>query len=242
MSVQTLVLEITQFAADMKKHQGLSLVELLVGLAVALVVLTGAGAAFIAHSNSVAGSLKSDKMNHDMQVTLDIMINELRRAAYWNSEATGAPTSNPFASVYINGSCVLYSYDMDNAAGTNVSDGLQQNNERFGYKLNSGAVWMKKSGDAASAVDCSAGDWERVTDPNILSVTQLSFTLSAKCVNANTAVVTDLACTGASGTTGQRTIEIRGISVAAQANVVGDTAVKKLDAFARLRNNSMISY
>lgn len=236
------VLPVILSVHDMNKHQGLSLVELLVGLAVSLVILTGAGAAFIAHSNSVSGGLKSDKLNHDIQVTLDIMINELRRAAYWNSEAVGAPTVNPFQNILISGSCILYSYDMDDAAGANVSDGLQQNNERFGYKLDAGAVWMKKSGDLASATDCTAGSWERVTDPAVLNVSQLSFTLSAKCVNASTAVVADAACTGGSGTAGQRTIEIRGVDVDARASVIGDTAVKQLNAFARLRNNSMVTY
>lgn len=230
----------------MNKHQGLSLVELLVGLAVALVVLTGAGAAFIAHSNSVSGGLKSDKMNHDMQVTLDIMVNELRRAGYWNSEAVGAPATSPFSSIYINGSCILYSYDMDNAAGTNISDGLQQDNERFGYKLDSNAIWMKKSGDAASATNCAAGSWERVTDQSLITVSQLSFTLVAKCVNpsAATTTVTDTACsaTTPTPTTGQRTVEIRRVDISAVANVIGDVSSKQLNAVARLRNNSFVTY
>lgn len=231
-----------QLVFDMNKNRGVSLIELLVGLAVSLVILTGIGAAFIAHSNNVVSNLKADKMNHDFQMVMDIMVNEIRRAGYWNADATGAPAVSPFSSVYISGSCLLYSYDADNAAGTNVSDGLQQDGERFGYKLVSNAIWMKKSGDSASATNCSEGSWERVTDPSILSVTQLDFSLSAKCVNANTAVVTNAACTGTSGTAGQRTIEIRGVNIVSQANIIGATDSKRMTAFARLRNNAMTTY
>lgn len=231
-----------QVVFDMKKSLGISLVELLVGLAVSLAILTGVGAAFIAYSNNVVDNLKSEKMNHDIQVVMDIMVNEVRRAGYWNSEAAGAPSTNPFSVVYINGNCLLYSYDADNAAGTNVSDGIQQDGERYGYKLQSAAIWMKKNGDAASATDCSQGSWERVTDPSVLSVSQLDFSLVAKCVNADTAVVVNSACTGSSGTAGQRTIEVRGVDIDFRANVIGATDAKQMNAFARLRNNSMTTY
>lgn len=252
-SAQTQAWGNIQIALNMNKHQGLSLVELLVGLAVALIILAGAGAAFIAHIASVSSSLQSDKMNHDIQVAFDIMINDLRRATYWNSE-TGVAPPNPFNAIYINGSCILYSYDMDNAAGTNISDGIQQDNERFGYKLNTGAIWMKKSGDAASATDCSTGSWERVTDPAIVNVSSLTFTLDVWCVNPNgldpvtstPPLVTNTTCTAITPTptSGQRTIEIRGISVTARANVIGETdpPEKRLDAYARLRNNAMVTY
>lgn len=227
----------------MKNIQGVSLIELLVGLAVSMVILIGAGSAFIAHNLSVSTNLKGDKLNHDLQIAMDLMISEIRRAGYWNGDISGAPATNPFQNIVLGTNCVLYSYDARNAAGANIPDGQIQDSERYGFKLSNGSIWMKTSGNAASASDCTNGSWESLTDSTLVSVTQLNFLLTAKCVNASTGTVTDASCTAGSGTTGQRTIEIRGIKVDLTGNVVGDTTTRKqANGFARIRNNSITTY
>ncbi len=229
-----------------KKQIGLSLVELLVGVAVALIIITGAGASFLAHNLSVSTNLRADKLNHDIQMISDIISNELKRASYWNSSAAGANTTNPnpFRVITVTANCVLYSYDDRNAAGDNTPDGIIQDFERMGFRLNTNnnSIEIKTAGDIASEANCATGTWAAITDPNSISINTLNFALTARCVNANTSVVTNAACTNASGASGERTIEIRGITTAIAGAVTADGSQKRLDSFARIRNNAMVTY
>lgn len=231
-------------------QRGVSLIELLVGFAVALVVLIGAGSAFLAQNASTAANMRADKTNHDLQIVMDIMVSELRRSGYWNGEAVGAPAVNPYQDIFISadGTCVLYSYDFRDAAGTAATpDGLAPvDQERLGFRRTGNDIWMKTSGNVASATDCAVGNWERVTQPGLMNVTNLAFAIRARCVNVDTLVTTNAACTAASGAAGERTVEIRGVQIDLDAQAVEPDgtpgAVKSLTAFARIRNNAMQNY
>ncbi len=229
-----------------KKQTGLSLVELLVGVAVALIIITGAGASFLAHNLSVSTNLRADKLNHDIQMVSDIISNELKRASYWNSSAAGANTTNPnpFRIITVTANCVLYSYDDRNDAGDNTPDGIIQDFERMGFRLNTNnnSIEIKTTGNAASETNCATGTWAAITDPNLVNISTLSFALTARCINANTSTITNAACTNASGVSGERTIEIRGVTTSIEGSITADGSRKRLDSFSRIRNNAMVTY
>lgn len=69
---------------------------------------------------------------------------------------------NPFAGVHVNdaGSCVLLRYDLD-------GDGVQDDEEHFGFRLNPARTAIQAS---TTARTCDAGNWDAFTDPMFLRV------------------------------------------------------------------------
>lgn len=215
----------------MRQH-GFSLIEMMVAMVLALVIMAGAIAGFMAMATSSRDSLRSDRLNHNLQAIMDIMVADLRRAGYWNSEAAGAPASNPFAVINTaTAGCVLYGYDRD-------ADGQPGNSEYFGFKLANGAVWMRSSG--TSFVDCNDGTWERVSDEDGITITALSFTQTAKCVNGTTGASTasgGCAALSPAPSAGDAVAESRHIQILLQGQVAQDASSRKqLTGLARVRN------
>lgn len=94
-------------------------------------------------------------------------------------------------------SCVTYAYNLDDdydpvqvdlGSSASLPSAVYGNdgNELFGFQLRTdsgiGAVWMRKGGGAAS-FDCNSGEWERVTDPELVDIERLEFTPSSECRN-----------------------------------------------------------
>lgn len=214
------------------KQKGFSLIELMVAIALGMVVIGGAIAGFMALANSSRDSLRADRLNHDLQAITDIMVAELHRAGYWDSEAPGAPTTNPFAVINTaTAGCILYGYDRD-------LDGQVADNERYGFKLNGNAVWMRTSGTSFS--DCGNGNWERVSDELGVVITNLTFTMVAKCINATKATTTDsggCAALSPAPSAGDVLAESWHVQIQLRGQVTQDaTSSKQLNAVARVRN------
>lgn len=76
---------------------------------------------------------------------------------------------NPFNGVTLSagGNCVLFSYDLD-------LDGVQDSNERFGYRRVSGQTSLQAT-TTDTACDSGSG-WETFSDPNIASIQQFQIT------------------------------------------------------------------
>jgi prepilin-type N-terminal cleavage/methylation domain-containing protein len=65
-----------------KKQQGLTLVELMVGLVVGLIVIGGSLAMFLSTLQSSNHTLKMSKLNQDLTAVMQLMVNEVRRAGH----------------------------------------------------------------------------------------------------------------------------------------------------------------
>lgn len=95
-------------------------------------------------------------------------------------------------------SCILYTYNLDDdrspprvgvcAGCTPTSAPFNQstiydtdNVEMFGFRLQTGALWMRRGlTDAAeSTYDCNSGSWERITDTDMIEITQLQFSVQS---------------------------------------------------------------
>lgn len=164
------------------RENGISLVELLVGLAAGLIVVTAASHAFIVISDSGYSQLRRLRLEHELRSVLQVMKRDLRRAGYWNWQP-GMGLSlveNPFMSEGFRpltgrasaseaaDSCVTFSYDLDRDGLVNAAS-----MELFGYRLRDGAIEMRSSGTSAA---CSDGIWQDITMPTI-RITLLKFTI-----------------------------------------------------------------
>lgn len=210
-------------------QKGVTLIELLIGMVVGLIVLSGVIYVFITSVSSSRDILNSSRLNQDLSAIMSIISGDLRRAGHWIETASNA--SSPFTDIgmdihVVSSSCVLYSYDTD-------ADGDVDGSDYSGLRLSSGAVWIRTSG--TSMTDCSAGSWERLSDQNFMTidVANSSFVDSSKCL-INGAAST--ACPSATGT--DEVAQVREIQITLSANVNSDNDWQKtVQESVKIRND-----
>ncbi len=164
------------------RDRGFTLIELMVTLVLGLIVVGGVMAVFISTYQSNAQNIKMVRLNEEMRAVMSMMSRDLRRAGTrgfdWNATTVDWFSPNPFANNAVNwfvdasGSCVTFAYDSD-------GDDTLTNADRFGYRLNAGAIELRQAGAA-----CTAGGWQNITDENVLRV--LDFTVSTTLEYATT--------------------------------------------------------
>ena len=253
----------------MREYQkGVTLIELMVSVAVGLIV---AAMMFGIYANSAVKSselLKTSKLNQELYSLMLVMGNDIRRAGYWGNPDYENPQDNPFsqddntglgviddlvsntrvaANSAAGGECILYAFDAD-------EDGLLDDTDIFGFRLNNGIVQMREKGDASETVndDCSKGSWRNVTDVDQFLVEELNFSLArTQCINADEPNDTDDDSNGViddedsdcyanvpTDGSGVITVETRQVTISMTASLVSDANVKSsIKEDVRVRND-----
>lgn len=153
------------------RQRGLSLVELMVGIAVGLFVVAAASMLVSTQLNDNRSLLLETQLQQDLRAAADIITRELRRAGHWQAAQqalAAAPVpaaANPHAL-------------LAKSATQPVVDGEPASEVR--YQLNSstgvtGPFGFKHEGHALKTLLAGAG-WHELTDPNTLHVTAFSVT------------------------------------------------------------------
>ncbi|KJK26169.1 hypothetical protein UB46_01220 [Burkholderiaceae bacterium 16] len=165
----------------------------MVGMVVSLIVLWGLSSVYLNFSRGSQITTAATQLNQDMRAVMDIMVNDIRRAGFWENATKGA---NPFTTITTNleistsGNCILYSYDATFAGGTpGVVDSSATFMDFFGFRLSGGAV--QTLAPTANLVSTSTGTpcgtdavWENLTDQRAITVTALTLdTIGSKCVS-----------------------------------------------------------
>lgn len=187
------------------KHNGFTLIELMIAIMLGLIVIGGALSIYISTIRSSSDVVKSARLNYDLDSAMQLMVNDIRRAGYWGGAVSGSDAANnsftqvPAAAtatdiqirnvaapttVVSEGDCILYTYDGGNG------DGVVDTNEYYGFRLNGTELEIRTTGTAATAGDCNgAGQWENIIDENNVLVTNLQFSFLAIAVQAAVANV-----------------------------------------------------
>lgn len=152
--------------------RGLSIMELLIGIAVGMVVVSGAAMLF---ARNLAGSkllLAESRLNEDLRNAADLLTRDLRRAGYWGNaikgtQAIGAgatTAANPYSSASApSAQEVNYRFSQDiNVAENDTLD----NNEKFGFRLHDKAIQMQDGND----------NWSDITDKTSVEITSFTVT------------------------------------------------------------------
>jgi type IV pilus assembly protein PilW len=194
----------------LKKQNGLTLVEVLVGLAIGVIVIGGGLSIYVSSVRSGNETLLASKLNQEMGALMLVMSNDIRRAGYWGTALAARADQNPFnlagstelvviddmASDVVQpptgqGSCITYTYDATYLPGN--AAGVVESTDLFGFRLNGTVVQMRQEGtvDGADCVggtcsSCANGVWQDVTDPDVIEITELVFDLSdSQCLNSS---------------------------------------------------------
>jgi len=191
----------------LKKQSGLTIVELLIGLAIGLVITGVVLSVFTTSLINSQGVIQNGKLNDDLNAVMDIIVSDVQRAGY--SNATPSKTGNPFMQAgtdisVSNGNCILFTYDRN-------SNGTVEDNEKFGYRLSGNAIQDRPVG---AAFNCGApiSAWENLTDPNVIIIT--AFTVSLSNVAIKVGAGTD-------------TINYRTVSLSITGHLTTDNTVTK---------------
>ena len=179
------------------RHQsqsGITLIELMIGMLLGLVVTGVAINMYISTLGITSQTTRTVRLNQEIRAAMDLMVNDIRRAGYWDGPVVG---ENPHSKV-VSGAgssarlhvnlfdspetsssslydCVILSYDYD-------EDGSANPNHVFGFRLNDSAqiqaLQLTGVASGAGAVNCAAGtssDWVSLTDSKAISVDELEF-------------------------------------------------------------------
>lgn len=154
--------------------QGMSIVELLIGVAIGLFILAGASAMFVANVTNSRRLLLEARINQDLRATMDLLARDLRRGAYWGNSlegtlatgSTSATQANPYSPVTVTGATqVDYAYTRD----ATENNALDTSTEQFGVKLNT----------TTHAIQMNiGGTWQTLTNTDILTIPNNGFTIT----------------------------------------------------------------
>lgn len=167
-----------------RPERGVSLVELLVGLAIGLFLLAGALSLFATQSQATAQTLLEAQLNRNLRQAMDFITQDVRRSGAWENAIAGSPSSasttvavNPHAALSATASSIDYSYGQDIARGQPSGFNLGNVDEQFGVRLNAGVIEAEQA----------QGQWQALTDTRSVEITRLSVVPSVQTVLAGDA-------------------------------------------------------
>jgi prepilin peptidase dependent protein B len=147
-------------------QRGLSIIELMVGVAIGMFIIGGAIKLFIDMFGNNRRLLIEARLNQDLRAAADIIARDVRRAGFWSGAASAfassAPPLNPYAATTITANSISYSYDR--GAGASAA----------GFSLLNNTIYMTVG--AAS---------QPLTDPTAVRVTDFRIANSASAVQVS---------------------------------------------------------
>lgn len=217
----------------LKKKLGFTFTEMMVALAINAFILSALIAIFAANVNHYRRSLNQNRLNHQLQTAMDIMVNDIRRAGYSGTASDDIgldQNTNAFVAssvdITVNGSnnCILFAYDHNNnGALPSISSNIDD--ERYGFRLDNQTLQSRPPG---ATFDCNApsNNWENMTDPGFIQVTALSFTLNSTAITVGP------------GTQG---LIQRSVDISITGRLTSDNSITKtLTQHVRIRNDKFI--
>ncbi|GAB3192655.1 prepilin-type N-terminal cleavage/methylation domain-containing protein [Hydrogenophaga aquatica] len=235
------------------RQRGVSLVELMVGMAVGLVIVAAAGTMHVVTTRSGGETLASAQLNTALRNVMGVMVDEVRRAGYSRDGGRNSPFMNRTAgavsdlAVNATGTCIEFSYDTD-------GNGTLADTEYVGFRVVNGVV-QTRNGGAGAIADCANGTWESLTDSGSVLVSPHSngqnyFVLSYQCMNASTGASDNNACVAggtvfdaaAAGGTTVDLIETRTVRISLRGTLTNDNAMRmELEQRVQVRNHRVVT-
>lgn len=240
----------------------------MISLLLGLIVLASTISIYVTTVGSSSSTIKSTRLNHDLESLMALMINDIRRTGYWGGAIIGSDSrTNPFTTATTNinipvSTCILYSYDANGngrLTPATLTDDVDAN-EYYGFKLVNNTLSMRKTGTTTASADCSDGTWEEFVDGSQLTITALTFSFvpldvngngnftdaidlqaTSRCLNVTTDTVTNAAaCAGA--VLGNNIAEKRVVNIRLRGRLTNDaTVTKTLNGTVEVRNSRLFT-
>ena len=203
---------------------GLSIVELMVGVTIGLFILAGASMVLTTQLGDNRRLLLEAQVQQDLRVTVDLISREIRAAGYWANayqqvwQASTSPYSpGPLVATSHDTSLVYYKSHEEIGLDNNSID----SNEYGGFRRNASTLTIE--------VQLGSGNWQPLTDPAVLTVTQFTLVPNTVAVDIPPSVP---------GAVSMLKLCSRDVTLTIVVQAVHDTAVQRsISNRIRLRND-----
>ncbi len=196
----------------MRRQTGMTLVELLIGMALGLAVAGGALAIFLTELQASRRLLLEARLSHDLRATADILARDLRRAGHWAASTTADATTNPHGAIALDETSpdglfrrVQYSFDKPDSSAPLTAAFAQTDN-----KL---------------TLQIGGAGRQELTDPAVVRITQLAIiptytqiSLEALCPQA---------CSSPGAPTVCPTLDLRRYDIVLRAQATTDPSLQR---------------
>ena len=210
----------------------MSLIELMIGMTIALFIAAAGTTALAGNLRESRALLLEARLMQDLRTATDVVSRDLRRAGFWAAASDGiwtaaAPgiTSNPYdelAPVAAAGNAVSFQYSRDTSEN-NVLDG----NEQFGFRLRNRVIEMQ----------LGAANWQALTDASTLAITEFSVTPSVQDIDLGASCPQP--CPSESTTCPPRQ-QVRSLAVVVSGRSITHAhVIRSLRSTVRLRNDAV---
>ena len=214
-------------------QRGLSLVELMVGLAIGLFIVAIAITLLSGHLHEQRSLMQESRLMQELRASADVIARDLRRAGHWGDAAAGvwrsgasAVAANPYVALTPSSAAsdaVSFRFSRD---GT--ENHLVDANEQYGFRLRQGVIEMLLGG----------GNWQAVTDSGTLVVS--AFKVKPEVQETSLERLCSTACPADSPTCPPRQ-QVRSLSVIITGRATADASVvRSVHTTVRLRNDSIV--
>lgn len=204
-------------------QRGLSLVELMVGIAVGLFVVAAAAMLVSTQLNDNRRVLLETQLQQDLRATAEIITRELRRSGHWENAQSflGAPLpGNPNATV---------TFDADHPHAVEFEYFRPPGGaSRYGFARQ----------DSVLQTLLGAGGWQELTDANTVRITSFNITPDSEEAAAVPVPCSKPCPDGSSDCWPELRLTVRHLVVEIAGEAVSDPTVKRsLRSVVRLRND-----
>ncbi len=217
-----------------RRERGLSLIEMMIGLAIGLLVIAVAAAMLVGRIREHRALLVEARLMQDLRTSMDIVTRDLRRAGFWGdataamraTSTTSAGAANPYTALSpVSDASDTVSFQLSrDASENNVVD----DNEQFGFRLRKGVIEML-IGD---------GGWQALTDAGTMFVVSFEVVPSLQQTSLSDACIKP--CDVSSAVCGP-VQQVRNLAVAITARASADSkVVRSLTSQVRLRNDVIL--
>ncbi len=220
------------------RQRGLSIVELMVGVAVGLFVVAAASMLVATQLSDNRRLTLETQVQQDLRATADIITRELRRSGHWAKARDGVAqpaNTNPYDAVTMadgsafadgvpspGGVLMSYARSGDETAENNVVDSA----ESLGFQLSNGVVRTRLGN----------GGWQDLTDGATLNVTAFTLTMSIQPIKLECVKP----CPGPGDCRPE--LQVRDITIDITGQAAHDSSVQRsLRSNVRLRNDAVVA-
>ena len=215
-----------------KAQRGLTLVELLVGLALGLLIVASGATLLINHLREHRALLLEARLMQDLRTAADLVARDLRRAGHWGDAAAGVwspaqpARANPYAALApaaAASDAASFGYSRDA-----TENHLLDSNEQFGFRLRNKAIELQ----------LGSGNWQALTDPSLLTIT--AFDITPTLVEIDLDSLCSQPCPGGSPSCPPRQ-QVRSLAVQIGGRALADASItRSVQALVRVRYDALV--
>ncbi|MDE2371738.1 MAG: prepilin-type N-terminal cleavage/methylation domain-containing protein [Burkholderiales bacterium] len=230
-----------------RKQGGLSLVELMVGVAIGLFIVAGAATVVSTQLADTRRLTLEAQIQQDLRTALDIMSNNFRTSGAWDQAYNGVwSPQNPNVQVNPNIGLTIAA-DGTTTLTSAVGSAQAFVGNAIGFRrrvdVNTGLGVLQQNNSADPKLGNMGGGWQDLTDISTVNITQFSVTFdTAAGTPAPINLTCPNLCPGTNDGACWPTLQMRQVTIQITGSSVSDPSVQRqVQSTVRLRNDRIVN-